>query len=107
MIEVYTFPIQRAVATCAIRGEAALMCVVLCVTGYASDWRALERLANMACFAGYGHMLAGEWKFGQAMIKLYILFPAGVAVTILASITQLALMNILRLVTADAGHLEF
>jgi hypothetical protein len=52
-------------------------------------------------------MLASEWKFRQAMIKLHFLFPARIAVTILAGIAQLALMNILRLVTADAGHLEF
>jgi hypothetical protein len=83
------------------------MGVVLGMACDAGDRCALEGFADMAGFTGHGHMLAGEREFRQPVIKLNILFPAGVAVTILASITQLALMNILRLVTADAGHFEF
>jgi hypothetical protein len=91
----------------AICRKAAFMGVVFGMACNAGDGCALESFTHVAGFTGHSHMLAGEREFRQAMIKLNILFPAGVAVTILASITQLALMNILRLVTADAGHFEF
>ena len=82
MIKVYALPIERTVATCAIGRKAAFMRVVLRMAGDAGDGCALERFADMAGFTGYGHMLASEREFRQAMIKLHILFPAYVAVTI-------------------------
>lgn len=107
MVEVYPFPIQCAVAAGAVCREAACMRVVLGMAGDASGGSALEGFAHMASFASHGHMLASEWKFGQAMIKLYLLFPSGVAMTVLAAIAKLTFMDILRFVAADAGHLKF
>lgn len=82
------------------------MRVVLGMASDAGDGCALEGFADMAGFTGHGHMLASEREFRQAMIKLHILFPAYVAVTILARIAKLAFMYILRFVAADAGHLK-
>ena len=107
VIKVHTIPIQRAVAASAIFGKAAFMRIILGMASDASGRGTLKCFGLMASFASHRNMLPHKRELRQAVIKFHVLPPAQRAMTILASVTKLRFVNVLRLVTADARHVEF
>lgn len=82
------------------------MFIVFRVAGITGGGSALECFGCMASFTGNCDMLSGERKCRQAMVKFHILPPAIGAVAIGTSLAQLSVMQILRLVAADASHAD-
>lgn len=107
VIKIHSLPIQRAVAAGAILGKAAFMGIIFGMASDASGRCTLKCFGLMASFTSHRNMLPRERELCQAVIKLHVLLPAQRTVTILASVTKLRFVNVLRLVTADASHIEF
>ncbi len=93
-------PAVRVVAKCAIRPQPAFMMPVA-VAGVAIQRRALELLRAMTFLARHDGMASDQRKSSDVVIEGGPA-PAGVPVTLLAAITQLAFVSIILLMTRHA-----
>ena len=100
MIERNSIPILWRMTGCAVRTEAAVVFIVLTVTGIAISGRALEIVVLMAFRAVHASMFPFELEGGQVMIECSF-FPA---IGRVAGFTGRAKAQLVRVIRAVAGE---
>ena len=100
-----TLPAIRVVAEPTVRPQAAFMMLVA-VAGVAIQRRALELQRTMTFLAGNDGMAADQRKPRDVMIEGRRFSPAGLSVTLVAAVSELALVLVVLLVTGQAGRCE-
>jgi hypothetical protein len=100
------FPAVRVVAKRTVRPHAPFVMNVA-VASTAAKRRALELLRMMAFFASHDGVSADQRKSGDVVIEGRYPAPAGLSVTLLATISKLAFMSVILLVTRHTGRRQF
>ena len=80
--------------------------MLVAVAGVAIQRRALELQRAMAFLARHDGVTSDQRKSGDIMIERRRSAPAGLAVTLLAAISKLALVLVVLLVTGHAGRCQ-
>src|SRR5664279_366572 len=96
-------PAVRVVTKRTVQAQAAFMMLVA-MASVAIQRRALELQRAMALLASHDSVAADQRKSGDIVIEGRDFAPIGLAVTLLAAISQLALVLVILLVTRHTGR---
>jgi hypothetical protein len=105
VIEAPSSPTVRIVTESAIRSQAALVKLILVATG-ASRPRILEQGRVMTFLAGDGGVQPDERKSRKIVIECHCPAPAGLSVALIAAVSELAVVGVIRPVAGDAARAQ-